>query len=140
MIDKNNGYLVISEKVQLKPNDPFDLIKEFKLGESQDLRDHENGYKWLTVKNLKVNDEYFILALCFQDNSLRQFNLVVNEEAFPASSSWNDWDEQVEKNKLIRYKAWIKAHLGYEGTFSWGQINASYDSKGGASTISVRYN
>lgn len=61
MINKENGYLEIAADLSIAPNDSLESIAKLKLGEVQQLRDMETGYKWLTLKNVVVKDEFSFL-------------------------------------------------------------------------------
>ena len=140
MINKDNGHLEILPQIKLTPNDSLDRAEGLKLGEAQELSDIRNGYKWLTLKNIEVDNEYFIITLCFLNDRLKSLNLVVSDKRFDLNGDWNSWDEPDEKRKLTEFQKWVKRQLGREGQFSWGQVNASYDQRGGSSSILVIYN
>ena len=139
MIHKTTGRLELSESITIQANDTFEKINALKLGEVQEVRDMQNGYKWLTIKNLQVDKHFFILSLCFHNNRLISVNILVDDKRFDLNLSWIDWSEEDELTKLAVYKKWIKAELGHEGKFPWGEISASYDQKGGSTSVVVRY-
>lgn len=140
MINRTDGHLIISPDVELKPNDRFEAVDKLKLGEIQEMRDFHNGYSWLTLKNVKVKDQYFILDICFKDKLLILIDLIVDNKKFDLNKSWDSWTEKAEKGNLPKFKKWIKEELGREGKFKWGQVSAGFDEKGAESSILIRYN
>lgn len=129
----------ISAELSIAPNDSLESIAKLKLGEVQQLRDMETGYKWLTLKNVVVKDEYFILALCFFNDILKSVNVLVDDKPFNLNSSWEDCNEAEEEKTLLKYKQWIAQELGREGRFSWGEVSTNFDRKGWSTSIIVRY-
>lgn len=98
-----------------------------------------NGYKWLDIKNIKIDNEYFIISLCFKEEELSELSMAVNDSRFDISSDWNSWSERKEKEDLKKYQKWLDKELGKETKFHWGVVWASYDPKGGSSSIGIRY-
>ncbi|HEX8378589.1 MAG TPA: hypothetical protein VF602_12290 [Pedobacter sp.] len=139
MIDKDSGSLKISESILIKPNDTFDEISGLALGEVQEVTDHKNGYKWLKLKNVEMEGQYFLLGLCFFDNRLKLLDFVVDNQKFDLNSTWDDWNEVEERNNVSKYREWIRKELGREGQFEWGGVGATYDNKRGSSFIFIKY-
>ena len=127
----------ISSEIELAPNDSFQKIDNLKLGEIQETRDMKTGYKWITTKNVKINQEYFILDFCFFNDAFVMLSFLVDDKKFDLNGSWGS--EGKEKNKERKYKNWVNDKLGHEGQFPWGEVLASFGQKGGFSSISIRY-
>ncbi|GAB3782930.1 hypothetical protein GCM10028818_39810 [Spirosoma horti] len=139
MIDRTTGSITLSATCQLKAGDTFSELLALQLGESQEVADRNNGWKWLTIKNLEVAGDYVIISLCFYADALKQIELIVSENRFDLSDDWHSWSERNELVILKKLRTWLRNELGREGKFDWGEVWASYDPKGGSSSISLRY-
>ncbi len=139
MIDKETGSIRLSDSCQLRAGDAFPDASTFPPGEVQQVVDHENGWQWLTIKNVVVDGQYVILSLGYQANALRQVELMVSQNQHDLTAGWDSWSVQHELDTLTALRVWLRNELGREGRFAWGNVQAIYDSKGGCSTISIRY-
>ncbi len=139
MIDKIKGHIKLTDSVELKPNSNFELIESQKLGEVQETRDMGNGYKWLDIKNIQINEKYFIMSLCFKQEKLSELSILISDNPFDLNSSWDNWSEKEEKEKLKKYQEWLNKELDKENEFNWGTAWASYDQKGCSTSIGIRY-
>lgn len=70
MIDLKTGNIKLSDSFELAPKSNFSLLEEQDLGQSHILRDMGNGYKWLDIKNIHVDNKYFNISLCFKEELL----------------------------------------------------------------------
>jgi hypothetical protein len=122
MINKTNGHLSISSEIELAPNDSFQKIDNLKLGETQETQDMKNGYKWLTTKNVKINQEYFILSFCFFNDAFVMLSFVFDDKKFALNSSWDNWSEEKEQSNEHKFKNWVDDKLGHQGPFPWGEV------------------
>lgn len=138
MIDRKTGTLTLSATCQLKAGAAFDDVLALSLGE-QDVVDRQNGWQWLTIKNLNVDAFYVILSLGFYVNALKMIELIVSKERFDLPVNWDSWSEQKELDTLKELRVWLRNELGREGKFEWGYATATYDPKSGSSSISIRY-
>lgn len=139
MIDKENGHLNITNDIELAPNDSFEKISNLRLGEIQEVRDMKNGYKWLDTKNVKIDNEYFIFSFGFNNEKFEMLDFVVDNKRFDLRETWDNWTEEKERVKEQKFKEWVRDKLGHDGQFSWGQVFAGLDPKGGASSIFIKY-
>ena len=139
MIDRRTGNIRLTDSLELRPKLNFDLLEKQSLGEVREVRDMGNGYKWLDIKNIKIQNEYYIISLCFKEQELTELSMVVNDERFDLSSDWSTWSEEKEKEDLKKYQNWLEKELGKKTKFHWGDVWAAYDSKGGSSSIGIRY-
>jgi hypothetical protein len=115
------------------------MIAALKLGESNDMRDMHNGWKWLTARNVSVREYYLTLEFAFYNNLLRAITLVISSEKSSQLPSWKNWSEHTEMQKLSKLKQWLQEELGQEGMFDWGNVTANYDYKSGGSSIIINY-
>ena len=139
MIDKKKGHIKLTDSFDLIPNLKFNLIEGQNLGEVQETRDMNNGWKWLDIKNIHIGDKYFIISLCFKEEELAELSIVLKNNPFDLNPSWNKWSEKREKEKLKEYQGWVTQELGKKRNFKWGDVWTSYDSRGGFSSIGIRY-
>jgi hypothetical protein len=139
LINKENGHLILAPDVELSPKSNLDKVSKLKLGEIQELDDLENGYASFTLKNVKVDDHYFIFEFSFRHKKLKSIDFIVDKKKFDLKESWGSWNEKKEKALVSKFKKWILEEVGREGKFSWGRIHAAYDAKGGSSSIVISY-
>lgn len=139
MIDKTKGHIRLNDSLNLEPNSSFEIIERQKLGVLQEIRDMGNGYKWLDIKNIQIDSQYFIMSLCFKKEKLSQLTMVINEKPFDLNSGWDTWSEKAEKEELKKFENWLNKELDKERKFSWGEVSANYDSRGGSSSIGIKY-
>ena len=102
MIDSKTGNISINNILTLKPNFRFQEIKDLKLGEIQETREMGTEWKWIDIKNLKIENEYYLFFLGFKNKKLKLISFNVNTKPFELDSSWNSW---TEKQELKKYKA-----------------------------------
>lgn len=139
LIDPKTGSITLLETLQINPGDTVDSVSSLALTDNQDLRDMQNGWKWLTVKNLLVHGQYYILSFGFQADALKQIELIVSKDRFDLTAGWDTWSEASERKRLTDLRIWVTNELGREGAFDWGNVQATYDRKSGSSSIMIHY-
>ena len=139
MIDRRTGNIKLTGSLELSSKSKFQLLENQDLGEVQEVRDTDNGYKWLVIKNIKIENKYFIISLCYKEEELTAVEMVVNDERFNLSTDWSSWSEQKEGEDLKKYQNWLEKELGRKTKFRWGHVSASFDPKGGSSSILIEY-
>src|ERR1700739_1345216 len=139
MIDRANGNLIISPLVIIKSGDNEEDIKSYNLGEANYAWEHGNGWSWLSEKNIKIKNAYFIIDFGFFENKLKEISLIFDPVKFDLTKGWESWSEDDEKNSLIKLKSWLVTEVGNQESFPWGFITANYDEKSGSSAIAIRY-
>lgn len=139
MIDKKTGFIELASDKIIKPAMSLGDVKSMGIGESQAERDLGNGWIWYNVRNVKVADQYFIISFGFHDDKLDQLSLVFSNSEHDLSKGWGAWSEQEERQNAVIFSNWLKAELGSEKTFGWGEVWADYDEKDGSSSIGIRY-
>ncbi|MCF2873234.1 MULTISPECIES: hypothetical protein [unclassified Tenacibaculum] len=139
MIDSKTGNISINNILTLKPNFRFQEIKELKLGEIQETREMGTEWKWIDIKNLKIENEYYLFFLGFKNEKLKLISFNVNTKPFELDSNWNSWTEKQELKKYKYLKKWLNIKVGKDSEFDWGSISTSYDPKGGFSAIKIKY-
>ena len=117
----------------------FGEIKSMDIGESQSEIEMGKGWKWYNVRNVKVADLYFTISLGFFDDRLRELSLGFSNSKYDLSKGWESWSKKEERQNAVIFNNWLKAELGAEKTFGWGEVWADYDEKGGSSSIGIRY-
>ena len=139
MINKETGSIRLSDTCQLRAGDTLADISAFPPGEVKQFVDHKNGWQWLTIKNLVVEEYHVILSLGYCANALQRIELLVAHDPFDLTAGWDSWSEQRELEMLVVLRVWLRNELGREGRFAWGDARASYDPKGGYSSIGIQY-
>lgn len=56
MIDIKTGTIRLTDTCQLHAGDSFVDVSAFPLGENWQVVEHQNGWQWLTIKNLTVDE------------------------------------------------------------------------------------
>ena len=139
MIDRKTGAITMSAAIQIRLGDSFDCIAAFRMGEMQEVSDKQTGWKWLTVKNVVVETNYFLVSFGFYNDILLQISLVISSERFRLNLGWEAWSEADERHTLNLLRQWVLAELGREGGFDWGTVYTNHDPKGGTSAIHITY-
>jgi hypothetical protein len=80
----------------------------------------------------------YVPSLYFKAGSLTWTTIYVSDSR--DNSSWNDWSEADEKKNLQDLVDMLAAQGISNGQrFTWGMVEATYDPRAGASSITVRY-
>ena len=93
----------------------------------------------MTIKNFIIEENYFIGSFGFYTDALKLIELTVSQTPFDLTASWDAWSEEQELALLKELRVWLLNELGREGRFAWGDVRASYDPKGGYSSIGIHY-
>ena len=101
-------------------------------------RDIKNGYVWYAFPPIEINGGQVVFNLCFFQSKIQSLNISIsNQEKY--GDSWNDFSEAKEKLRAKDTEKWL-SNIGHKvGKYSWGEIWAGYDSKGGFGHGVVRY-
>lgn len=136
MLDPQNGYFRISDKLIVGIGSSFDDI--YKLAPSGKLLDHQNGYKWIYLNEIQMDQFYFDIGICYFNDRLFCIDFCFSESQ-QQNISWDDWNEpDMLKWKNI-YERWLTHSLGEKRSFHWGKIGAFYDPRSGTTSISIQY-
>jgi hypothetical protein len=85
----------------------------------------------------------FALGVYFNGEALWALDLALIDARF--GTSWDDWSEAKEQARDAAHKAWLVVQLGRSDapharrSYPWGEVAASFDQKGGGSSIWIRY-
>lgn len=139
MIERETGHLLLAPQVRIRPGDSLSAVAAIGLGESQAVEDRATGWQWLIVRNVPVDQRYFILYFGFYQDQLRNVRLVFSPDQYAPNSSWEDWSEQGELTVLRALRQWLHSELGREGAFPWGTVTADYDANGSSSVVTIHY-
>jgi hypothetical protein len=140
MIDKKTGNIIFGKDILINLNLDFDSVSKMGLGESQEVDDKGNGWIWLRIKNISNSGYFFNISFAFKNQILKELSFIVSDKRFDSNSNWSDWTEQKELDDLEFYNDWLNKKIGKQREFDWGNIWATYDRKGGSSSIGLRYN
>ncbi|WP_319502490.1 hypothetical protein [uncultured Draconibacterium sp.] len=139
MIDIKTGHITIDSNNSINPNLTILELKNLNLGESQVETDFQNGWTSITVKNLKIENEYFLMTFSFFNSTIQVISFIVDQNPIQTNKSW--WDHSIEKEKIKQkeYSDWLDREIGTKRKFNWGEIESVFDNKGGGSSIIMRY-
>ena len=80
----------------------------------------------------------FISSLYFKDGVLSWTSVYVSDSA--ATSNWASWSAVAEQQKLQSFvDSLADQGISNGQRFSWGTVEATYDQRSGASSVTVRY-
>jgi hypothetical protein len=85
-----------------------------------------------------MNSSYFHFSLCFKNENLDYINFGFSS-LDELSQTWADWSEKKELIKKESYEKWLTDILKGKRKFKWGNIETSYDPKGGGAGIIINY-
>lgn len=137
MIDINNGNFKLSNDIVITNNDSFYNLN--KIGLEKKMHDYNNGYKWIVFKNVLIESNYFHIGLCFKNDSLDYIDFGFSDESQLKDISWTNWSEQNELSKKELYEKWLSKNFGTKRKFTWGNIEAYYEPRGGTTAMVLRY-
>jgi len=139
MIDKKTGFVKLASDKIIKPTMSLGQIKSMDIWESQSEIDMGNGWKWYNVRNVKFASLYFTISFGFLDERLKKLSLGFSNSKYDPSKGWESWSETEERQNAGIFENWLNEELGSGKAFSWGEVWANYDEKGGGSSIGIRY-
>ena len=69
IINTENGNFSLNSEMEINANKKFEEVNYFDLDKT--INDMGNGYKWIYFKNVKIDNLYFFLNVCFFQNKTR---------------------------------------------------------------------
>jgi hypothetical protein len=100
-------------------------------------RDMGTGYVWYSLPIWSCGCDHIVMSLCFQSGSLDSISIALNDP--DSGSCWSDWAEEKERTRADLTEGWLAAQGYPTGTYSWGEVWAAYDSRGGSGSAGIRY-
>lgn len=102
-------------------------------------QDMGTSYIWYQLEPCEISGEIICLSICFYKGQCESISLAIhNPQKY--GSGWDDWSEEKEIARAKDTEEWLKK-MGYPcGNYSWGNIWAGYDPKGGSGHAGVRFN
>jgi hypothetical protein len=79
----------------------------------------------------------FVVILYYHGEKLSLVETCHSDPKF--GTSWSDYTIEKEMQRKESHDRWLDTCLGHERTYSWGRVASVHDSKGGGTTIMVRY-
>jgi len=138
IIDSVNGHLRFVNSFTVSSRTTPEEIIQYFGQENVSINDVKTGWKHYSVRNVKINDTYFIITFYFDNDILKMLDFIVSDKLIVAGS-WDDWSEKKELQNRDYYDEWLTKEIGSNRQFVWGTINSFYDSKGGFSSIVLKY-
>jgi hypothetical protein len=102
------------------------------------VTDMRTGYYWYVLPVAEIHGKRVATSLSFFGDVLQSAHFgVIDEHLY--GSGWDGWTAKGERLRAKHTRAWLKA-AGYPtGSFSWGEVWASYDAKSGQGGAGIRY-
>lgn len=139
MIDVKTGHLFIDNEHTITPQCDLATIEKWQLGTSQKTRRMGNGWNWVDVKNLHIEDLYLNISFLFHGQRMCGFTFVFQDKPYDLNPNWASWSKENEQKNLVRFNNWLDQQFDKKRALEWGKIQAFYDSKSGGSSIKLRY-
>ncbi|MEO7045619.1 MAG: hypothetical protein ABI091_09965 [Ferruginibacter sp.] len=139
IIDSTKGELKFPGNFTVSSQTTPEEIIHFFGEENVDTREAGKGWKNYSVRNVKINQTYFIITFYFDNAILKMLDFIVNDKII-ITGSWDDWSENEELQKRDYYNDWLTKQIGSNRQFIWGTIGSYYDNRGGSSSIVLKYN
>jgi len=137
IINITNGNFSLSSEMIIKVNQHFDEVYGFDINKTTD--NMRNDYKWIYFKNIKIENLYFSLGVCFFESKTKLINLSFSETDLNYKN-WEISSKKEEQHKLEKFEKWLNEIIGKQKKFSWGEISANTDIKGGGTSVLISYN
>ena len=138
IIDSVNGHLRFANSFTVSSRTTTEEIIQYFGQENVSINDVKTGWKHYSVRNVKINDTYFIITFYFDNDILKMLDFIVSDKLIVAGS-WDDWSEKKELKNRDYYNDWLTKEIGSNRQYAWGTVNSFYDSKGGFSSIVLKY-
>lgn len=137
LIDIESGQIRLGENLftyKMTFEEALNLSSDFK----SETLDHKNGYKWINLKEIELNDSFFHFGLCFKNDNLDYIDFGFSS-LDELKKTWEDWTEENELSKKELYEKWLTDNLSRKRKFKWGKIETYYDPRGGTTGIIIKY-
>ena len=138
IIDSVNGHLRFANSFSVSSRTTPEEIVQYFGQENVSINDVKTGWKHYSARNVKINYTYFIITFYFDNDILKMLDFIISDEPIVACS-WDDWSEKKELQNRDYYNDWLTKEIGSKRQFTWGTVNSFYDSKGGFSSIVLKY-
>jgi hypothetical protein len=114
ILDIDSGNLVLNNGLVILRNNSFDETERLfrDSGEQIDLVNHNNGYKWIYLRNVDIIPVKYHFGFCFYKDKLKyiDFGLTDNEQI--KKQNWDNWSEKNELSKKVFYDNYLNIILG----------------------------
>jgi hypothetical protein len=162
MIDRETGRLVLGEGVEIAPSLTRQELEHRTLGQAARLNIRNEPYISYQLPSGSFQGRRVLATVYFKAQRLESVDIVLSTE--PEGASWADWSLEKEMNAKAFHEVVLKDDLGepHEITlqgvgspmeteqernsrtvvkyrYPWGEVLSTYDSRGGFSSIFVRY-
>lgn len=138
ILDSKTGAIVLSEDIRISSITQPAKLKEYFGHKELKALSMGNGWVHYSVKNIQVEDEYFIFIFIFYKDILKTISFVISNHPF-SEASWEDWSKETEAKNRNFFENWLSGQIGSQRNFAWGNVNSVLDEKGGGSDILLNY-
>ena len=132
-LDIENGDFSLINGVVISSKTTFSSLRE--LFPDNDIWDVGTGFYWIYFEKCPFEGKEFDISICFEGEKLETIFFSMKERYTP----WKNWTEEYELQTEKLYKKWLTAQIGEKWEFVWGKAGASFDRKGGRTTMWVSY-
>ncbi len=130
-----NDKLIVSKSLRIE-----ELTSKF----DKELMADENNSNLIStfhIRNLKIDDLYFILNFRFESRSLTRFQFILQQQSYSEFASWDDFDAKEEEEKGVFLTNWFENQIkGQPTSQSWGTAGVAYDFHNISYSIIVAFN
>ena len=133
MINIKTGEFKIDNDIIIKPNQSFSEIEN--IIAKNKIWDIKNGYKWVYFKNKNIANLYFNIGICFFNEKVEMIDFSFTYE----QQENKNWNENDCLDQTDYYEKWLDEIIGKERIFNWGVIGSYFDSRGGSTSICMKY-
>ena len=136
VVNSYYGEIIISDQFKIsRSTTKAQLIAFF--GESNiSVRDIENGYIHYTIRGVIIEKISFSFLIIFNHE---QLHMIIFGFDYSPTDNWSNWSEEKELKRLDKYEKWLTQQIGTKRNYPWGVVEASFDRKGGSTSIVMRY-
>ena len=135
-INTNSGNFQITKDIIVGKNCTFNKL--LSLAPKSETRDLQNGYKWIYITSIEIDNLLFNFGFCFHHDRLQSIHFSFYGK-YDEKLTWENYNQKNEMKRKDTFDKWLNKTLGETRNFEWGAINAYFDLKGGTSGICLRY-
>lgn len=100
-------------------------------------RDMRTGWVWYTLPQIDDGTVLLSITLAFKSGAIS--TIQISDASPQFGTNWSDWSEEKEQLRVESIAAWLTAWGYPPARYSWGEVWAAYDLKGGAGLGGIRY-
>lgn len=138
LLNPVNGSLQFSDHFWVSPGTTPEMLQAYFKAAEIKINAFNNGWAHYKLRNIQVDDKYFIFTFLFENHRLKIIWMVVSDKPFK-EEGWDNWSLENELKEQKMYDQWLTSQVGNLRKFNWGTVNAVFDERGGSSFIALHY-